>query len=182
MASVYQAFRNRHYRLLRLENPQPLFELLHSSIDQPWKSDWNKIQFQLIPGPREQELSYGELSFLIPSIPLLHERTMDQLAPFLTPFGELLPILSENGVYYAYHVLRAYDALDTEQSVAYLFPEKPQQIHQYVFYQDKVLHPLFFRLPQSAAPFFATQSFIQKLDEHNFQGWQFEKCWESEHS
>lgn len=180
MTAVYQVFRSRRYRLFQLENPQLFFQLLKHSSDQPWQENWNPNQFFLQTGPKEQQLSYGELSFLIPSIPLIHERLIDSLSSLLTPYGELLPMPSENGIYYAYHVLKAYDALDWERSITYRYPKSLVQIQRYEFQVEKVKRPLFFRLPHSYAPFFATESFLQRLNDLNGEGWQFEKCWESE--
>lgn len=117
---------------------------------------------------------------MIPSIPLIHERLIDSLSSLLTPYGELLPMPSENGIYYAYHVLKAYDALDWERSTTYRYPKSLVQIQRYEFQVEKVKRPLFFRLPHSYAPFFATESFLQRLNDLNGEGWQFEKCWESE--
>ncbi|SHF34424.1 hypothetical protein SAMN05444392_11635 [Seinonella peptonophila] len=180
MLSVYRVFRNRRYCLFQLKDPQPLFQLLHNSNDHSWKSEWNSQQFSLTTGLKEQELSYGELTFLTPSIPLLHEQSIELLAPLLIPYGELLPMSSENGIYYAYHVLKPYHALNIDQSTIYPYPKQPMLIDKYDFHKEQVKEPLFFRLPQSPAPFFATDSFMDILEKTQFQGWQFEQCWKSE--
>ena len=179
MAGVYQVFRNRRHRLLQLENPQPFFQLLQTANNQPWKSNWNPAQFQLKTSPKHQHLSYGHLSFLMPSIPLIHEEWVDAFAALLTPYGELLPMLSEHGIYYAYHALKPYDALDWERSIPYRFPDTPSQVDQYEFLSAKIQQPLFFRLPHSYAPFFATESFVEIVNGIKAKGWQFEKCWEN---
>lgn len=179
MTAVYRVIRSQSYRLLQLENPHPFFQLLQSAFEQPWRENWEPEQFRLTTGPKEQHLSYGELSFLIPSIPLIHEQIIDSLSKYLTPFGECLPMISENGVYYAYHMLRGYDALDQEKSTPYRYPEKSLQMDRIEFQPEKITQPLLFRLPHSFAPFFATESLIKRLHELNGKGWQFEKCWES---
>lgn len=180
MTAVYRVYRQSHYRLFCLKNPSPLFQIMQNSWQNALLPSWNASDFELIDGPREQELSVKELSFLMPHLPLIHEKAINPLAHMLTPYGELLPMPSPHGVYYAYHILQPQDVLDHEKTKHYAHSQQNQRlIEQYAFQHERVIEPILFHLREYPAPILATEAFVQKIKQLDIVGWQFEKCWEN---
>ncbi len=96
------------------------------------------------------------------TIPTFSRRAVDALRSILESNGELLPLASDVGEFYAFNVTNVIDALDEEQSKLIRFQSsgRVMSITQYAFRREALNDQMIFKLPQSlkGRPF-VTQTF-----------------------
>ncbi|MCI0742248.1 MAG: hypothetical protein L0Y72_24710 [Gemmataceae bacterium] len=115
-------------------------------------------------------------------IPAFSRRAVDVLREFLEPNGELLPLVSTVGEYYAYNITTVADVLDQEKSEFQWIGEKRTfndilDINHYEFIADKVTGLSIFRLVERCANTYVSQMFVDRVKQHGLQGFHFTKLW-----
>jgi hypothetical protein len=116
-------------------------------------------------------------------IPAFSRRAVDALRDFLEPNGELLPLVSDVGEYFAYNVTTVADALDEGKSeIAWLDGDKRTidrifDILRYEFLPEQLTGLSIFLLVEMGSKAFVTQEFVDRAQEHQLQGFNFVKLW-----
>jgi len=105
-------------------------------------------------------------------VPAFSRRAVDALRDFLEPNGELLPLISDVGEYYAYNITTIVDVLDVEHSVI-----KPIHIERYVFDPERLRDHTIFTIPQDHVSGFVTQQFVDRVEAAGLKGFDFVKLW-----
>ncbi len=118
------------------------------------------------------------------TVPAFSERAVDALRDLLEPHGELLPLKSTLGNYYAYNVTTVADVLDVDRSdVDWVSHEHwpywrmPNWIKHYQFLSDKIAGLIIFRIPEEKSKAFVTQAFVDRATECGLDGFNFIKVW-----
>ena len=128
--------------------------------------------------------SFNDYPSVTLNIPAFSRRAVDALRDFLEPNGELLPLVSPVGEYYAYNTRTVADILDQERSEidwltgceAHTY-DNVFQIRRYEFLPDKIAELSIFRLVEKSSSTFVTQAFVDRVQEHELQGFHFIKLW-----
>ncbi|MDX2273161.1 MAG: hypothetical protein NW237_14600 [Cyanobacteriota bacterium] len=135
------------------------------------------------------------------------QKAVDALEDLLVPNGELLPIITEDGLYYCYNITNYVHALDTENSEfdycytaqeAKLLPPGSyhslrskglladrtlSRIVSFKFYPDLVKDQTIFRMklhhPKSAWPY-VSDIFVERIQEHGLLGFAPKLVWSSD--
>ena len=107
-------------------------------------------------------------------IPLFSPRAVDGLRDFLEPNGELLPVSTPLGTYYAYNVTTIVNVVDVRKSK--MLP-LGQEWDVVVFRADRVKGLTIFKLPQIPKHIYVTEPFVQRVRELGFQGMWLTKIW-----
>jgi hypothetical protein len=113
-------------------------------------------------------------------IPAFSRRAVDALRDFLEPNGELLPIISPIGEYYAYNITTVVDILDHEQSDIEWFDEKHDtalEVERYECIPEKLGGLSIFRLVEMCTSTFVHQVFVDRVRQHGLQGFAFTRLW-----
>lgn len=119
-------------------------------------------------------------------VPTFSARALDALRDLLEPNGEILPLESDTGQYYAYNVTTVADVLDRQASqvnwphIYKLRKQEPviaQDITHYVFFADRVKPLAIFRIPEDVVGYYVTDQFAQRVREHDLRGFDLRKVW-----
>lgn len=115
------------------------------------------------------------------SIPAFSRRAVDVLREFLQPNGELLPLVSRVGDYFAYNVTTVADILDRKKSKVKWYDDSEQiiavEISRYEFRPSRLRALTIFRLVEQPALTYVTQKFVDLVKDHDLQGFHFIKLW-----
>ena len=117
------------------------------------------------------------------TIPAFSRRAVDALCDFLEPNGELLPLVSTVGEYYAYNTRTVADALDEQRSEIQWLTNQTHtfdhvfEIHRYEFFPEKLIGLSIFLLVEGGTRTFVSQAFVDRVREHELQGFHFIKLW-----
>jgi hypothetical protein len=114
----------------------------------------------------------------IGSIPAFSQRAVDALRDLLEPNGELLPLISPLGSYYAYNVTTVADVLDLEHSEIH-WGRKPIafDIKRYVFRAEQLQMLSIFRIPEEPSGTYVTEVFASRVREHSLEGFNLIPAW-----
>jgi hypothetical protein len=113
-------------------------------------------------------------------IPAFSRRAVDALRDLVEPNGELLPLVSRVGEYYAYNITTVADVLDLKQSEIQWMDNRhifALSINRYECHGDRMEGLSIFRLVEHGAAAFVTQVFVDRVREHNLRGFHFVKLW-----
>ena len=118
-------------------------------------------------------------------IPAFSERAVEALRDMLEPNGELLPLVSAVGTYYAYNITTVADALDTKRSEIDWYEDKsivlPSSVLRYVFRPEKLQGLSIFRLVEEPGLTFVTNRFVARVRAHRLRGFVFRQLWPHPH-
>ena len=132
----------------------------------------------------------------IGQIPAFSQRAVEALREFLEPNGEILPLISSVGSYFAYNITTVADVLDLDGSDI-LWPKgteedrlvhfkKPDGVHtyytvtairRYEFIAKRLGDLSIFRIPEDTADVYVTGPFVARAREAGLQGMNFIKVW-----
>ena len=114
-------------------------------------------------------------------------RAVDVLREFLEPNGELLPLKSAHGEFYAYNVTTVVDALDRERSEVDWLSDDPGpwdaraiRIIHYEFIYEKVKDLTVFRIPEWAGNDLVTSEFVKRVQTSELGGFSFKRVWSAD--
>jgi hypothetical protein len=114
------------------------------------------------------------------SIPAFSERAVEALRDLLEPNGELLPLVSVVGIYYAYNITTVADILDLDRSEVQWFDDKrdiASTIIRHEFLPEKLEGLSIFRLVEEPALTYVTNFFVERVRAHRLRGFVFHKLW-----
>ncbi len=112
-------------------------------------------------------------------MPAFSERAVNALRNFLEPNGELLPLKSSLGCYFAYNVTTIIDALNVKQSqIDWLTkPAKAFEVERYKIFPKKIEGHSIFHMPETGSTVYVTEPFVRRVQEYGLQGMWFPKIW-----
>lgn len=113
------------------------------------------------------------------NVPAFSRRAVDALRDLLEPNGEILPLVSDVGEYYAYNVTTIADVLDVERSdITWGLDYKyASWISRHEFHADRLEGLSIFRLQQKTTFYYVTDVFVDRIREHRLNGFDVEKLW-----
>ena len=112
-------------------------------------------------------------------IPTFSERAVEVLRDVLESNGELLPLSSSLGRYYAYNLTTIVDVLDAKRSDVSYYPEscRAMYIDRYEVRPGKLEGLTIFQLRQEQGQVYVTDPFVLRVKEHGLKGFDFIKVW-----
>lgn len=113
------------------------------------------------------------------NVPAFSIRAVQSLQELLEPHGELLPLVTDVGEYYAYNVLTVVDVLDEEKSFIHWSSTRSyaSRIYRFECRNDMLEGQSIFRLPQQMSNYFVTEVFAERVRKHHLQGFDLAKVW-----
>lgn len=87
---------------------------------------------------------------------------------------QALPVTLDDATYYAIHITRVLDCLDTDRSVFKRFKNRNIGVEQYILRADCIGDVLLFTIPDDGySAIFASQRFKPQVDEQGWRGLSF---------
>lgn len=157
--SLYDDFGGRNVRRLDWE-PIPLAHL------------W---QPHVAVGPIQAYNDYPTIT----SYPAFSERAVKVLRDLLERNGELLPVQTNAGTYYAYNVLTKSKALLPKQCNLTIYPgwETAKSAEYLAFDESGIVGHAIFRCQEYPVPVFVTEEFKARVEQYCLNGFYFIKVW-----
>lgn len=143
---------------------------------------WKAYSVSPIVGELEGQTEVGDFSELYGVVPVFSARAVERLRTLLEESGELLPLRSSSGAYFAYNVTRIVDALDIERTKAvWLAPGRILDVAEYAFIPERLCGASIFKLPQQlSGPVFVTDHFIESLGRAGITGFAPKFLWKDQ--
>ncbi len=114
------------------------------------------------------------------TLPVFSERACDVLSDYLEPNGELLPLKTEVGSYFFYHITTLVDALDLQSSrfvYGRLNKKKIRDIEYFVFKSGVADKFSIFRIKEKPIHTIVSESFLRRVIDNKLNGFEFSRIW-----
>jgi hypothetical protein len=170
---ILKADANRYQGLLSCDRSNSL-KVLQRFNGTPMRDSWIPWKVEIDRPEGYENSLFGDFPLLISAVPVFTERAVALLEPLLTGNGELLPLVCDEGSYFAYNVTTVLDALDVERSSLLRFTSgEIMNITHHEFFPGKVTSPIF-KIPQTPLmDVFVTEEFRAAVSKHNLKGFAF---------
>lgn len=111
--------------------------------------------------------------------PVFSQRAVNALGSMLEENGELLPLKSDVGEFFAFVCLTKLDALDVERSrMRRLGPDRVSgRVYYYAFSDSQLFGASIFRIPEQPNIYFVTDKFKDRVEQAGLNGLHFIKVW-----
>ena len=164
----------RHEALVPPDDPE-IVDLFQRFNGTPFGEAWVPLDVEVDDDEELHDLPLGDLTLLACHIPVFSKRAVSCLEDILKGHGEILPLLSERGEYFAYNVTAIVDALDVSASeIDYLSTGRLANIRRYSLHRDKIGDAMIFKLPQVTwLDVFVTDRFVKRVEECELFGFEF---------
>jgi hypothetical protein len=137
------------FAMLELVDDDDQHLLIDGWDTQPMAASWPAPRVRLIEPEPGSEVLVGDFPDLAGAIPVLSDRAVHALHDLIKNHGELLPLASDDGEYWAFNVLTTVDLMDEKASEAeYLAPDRILLVRKLVVRRDAPSPPPIFKLPQ----------------------------------
>lgn len=117
-----------------------------------------------------------------PTYLTMAQRARERVGQHLRRYGEFLPLICQDGRFWAFHVTHFLDALDENASSVLRASDDPNMIlmiHRHVFRPDRLTGDWMFKLPQSRGrgPIYVTDPFVNLIRASRLTGLEFKRVW-----
>lgn len=151
------------------------------------RQEWNWQMEKLAPIWRPPKVigrvrPFNDFPCVSMMIPAFSKRAVDGLRDFLEPNGELLPLLSDVGEYFAYNCTKIVEVLDHEKSLALWIhddqrPSPAVSVRYFSVLPDKLENLTIFRMRELCNCTFVTDTFATRVHSLGLNGFNFVKVW-----
>ena len=114
-----------------------------------------------------------------PHVPVFSQRAVSVLFDFLEPNGELLPLTTKRGKYFAFQTLTIADGIlnVTKTKGSVRKPPIFDDVSTYSFYKSKLSGLTIFRVREEPSTVLVTLAFKQRIESNGLLGFDLEKVW-----
>ena len=110
--------------------------------------------------------------------PVFSKRAVESLGAILTRNGEVLPLQTNAGEYFAYNLKTIRNALDLRKSIIRrTSPEETGSIKYFVFKSDSLIDATIFRVPENPNIELVTDDFRERAESSCLNGFNFIPVW-----
>lgn len=144
------------------------------------QSTWEPIRVERITEDEGQKWIPGDLPGHNVGDLVLNRRAKDKIGAFLEQYGELLPLVCDDGEFWTLNVTCIIDALDEHQSVALKSSEPGRllMISKYVFRPEALENAILFKIPQNRRGMpLVTTPFVELIKSYGLTGSVFKQIW-----
>ena len=124
---------------------------------------------------------YNDYPSMLSDIPIFSARAVYVLRRFLESSGELLPLKSKYGDFFAFNILKKSTAFDRSMGKADFQPETGKEtsygIDRYAFIESKLKNHSIFRIREYRPPIFVTDAFKDRAESDGLNGMRVIKVW-----
>ncbi|MBA4601974.1 imm11 family protein [Thermoactinomyces mirandus] len=141
---------------------------------------WKPIRLKVSEIDKDNPNPLPDCLLMLGDVLIFSEKGKSHVKRHLSDYGEFLPLISECGSFYAFHLLEQINALDEEKSEVLRFKSsgRIKRITNYVFKPNQIASRLLFKIPQNPAAIFVTDEFLSLICDSGLQGFDFKFLWE----
>ena len=153
------------------------FETINTLVNGvPRASRWNPIAMRTILQDEGRTLLKSDSPWLGAHALMFKPRALTALAPLLDAYGELLPLLANEGTISMYNPTRVLDALDESRSALHRFSDGSiMMIQRYAFREEIIRGVDIFKISAlRVSPTFVSQRFVDLWHSSGLRGLEFE--------
>ncbi|MDX2271901.1 MAG: hypothetical protein NW237_08110 [Cyanobacteriota bacterium] len=170
------------YQSLIVGSGKRLNEVSKFTFGNPVLEIWEPVQVRLATDLDKPPLPISDFPGL-GGMPAFTGKAIESLDEMLRMNGELLPLESDDGVFYLYNTTTIVDALDEEKSD--LLRNKNGQIRhirKHHFIPQKVIELMIFKTVQAPRTSYpcVTDRFVNAVEQAQLTGFVFRKLWSSD--
>lgn len=165
---------SNNYQNIVLKNKED-WDLIAKFDGRSLSSLWKKVEAKLVANDKELKLLPGDFPSLVTHVPVFSQRALTKLKDSLKGNGEALPLVCDEGEYFAFNVTNIVDALDEQRSEIKRFKSSNRimEVVKYRFHDEK-LSANIFKIPQTAAmDVFVSDKFKKSIESFNLKGFEF---------
>lgn len=158
-------------------------QVFHQFDGTPKRNQWSPVTVKLF---RESDFFEGKSSsdfpYVAPGVPVLSGRAVHVLQTLIEPYGEILPLLCEDGQYSAFNATTYVDALDLVHAELDFFPNSTRIMNadRYEFVEQRLQGVPIFKVPQiPRGVVFVTDEFVHRVTNSALTGFLFKPVWTS---
>ena len=171
--NVYQMFSCGGFRPLYVLDANDVKKMWHDGTSR--KGDWVPVPVEF-GTKRFGRRTDWDIDWGLGPLFFLTERGVDVLRPLIEPYGEFLPLTSNDGEFYAYNTTHIIDALDYDASDFTRFPSSGRISgwNHLAFKEDMIAECPLFLVPEfPKGDLFLTQHFVECCAKHELKGIKF---------
>lgn len=145
---------------------------------------WKSIVVVEYARSRKENRPQSDFPFLMTGIPVFSVRAAEALSDILSANGELLPLVSDIGQYFAYNTTTVIDALDRTTSELETLGRvrRISRVIRYAFVPHAIPPASIFKLTEPRVYNYVTKEFVQRVSNCQLVGFTFERVWSSENA
>lgn len=139
--------------------------------------NWKPISVVYLADETNGQLPIGDFPSFQTHIPVYSGRAVEALYPLLSSSGEILPLNSEEGTFFAHNVTNVFEVLDEPRSMIRRFSDgKVMNIEKHAFTKEKLDGVGIFKIPEERlGRVFVSEKFVVKVEQSGLKGFLFEK-------
>jgi hypothetical protein len=167
-----------HYQAFGVINEDDLDRKLDGFRGEPMARDWLPMGIKSHDENPNNTQPVGDFP-TFGRVPVFSARAVRELVDLLDGRGELLPLVTDQGEFYAFNVTRLSDALDEEHSSFERFDDgNVMDIETYAFAPERLTGETIFKLPPVVPMYeYVTDVFVDRVSERDLQGFLFQQVW-----
>ena len=178
---IIEPLSNEYQNLITIEEGD--WDIFDRFNGKPLRCKWRPVSVKVLRDDEQnKDLPVSDFPSFLSHVPCFSRKAIEALTQLLLPNGEILPLVCDEGEYFAYNVTTVLNCLDEEKSEAVRFDEGGiLDIVKHEFEFSKVIHAVIFKIPQiPLMDVFVTNEFVSKVKESGLQGFEFREVWNSE--
>lgn len=158
------------------------FDRLRRFEGRPLKQSWIPARVDLF---REATSFHrqipGDFPYLTAGVPVFTPKSLTTLADLLELHGEILPLQSKDGDFFAYNVTSVIDCLDVPNSQVARFDDGGiMDVKRYAFVPERLTAIPIFKIPQfPRSDVYVTDEFVKRVKDQGLIGFRFRHLWSS---
>jgi hypothetical protein len=168
------------YQNLVLEHGQDADQLIDWFKGQPIGSSWRSLAVKVLRDQSHRDRPPSDFPSFGGVVPVFSQHAVEALYDLLQRNGEILPLICQEGVYFAFNVTRLVDALDMNASEFKYFKStgRIMRIVRHEFDAEKLGAESIFKIPQVPEGYvFVTDEFVRRVQEAGLVGFDFRRVW-----
>jgi hypothetical protein len=167
------------YQNLTWSNEQTRRQMWERFRGVPIGHSWESPLVEVVRDAKQnKDLLPGDFPSLGGHAPTFSQNAVEVLGDFLSEAGQVLPLRSDEGVYFVVNVTKVVDALDEEASEIKRFPDgRIMRIVRHQFKPDRLHGIAMFKLPQAPQMYtYVTDQFVERVRDAGLTGFQFREA------
>ena len=156
---------------------------LDEVIDSEGKQSFSKTWRPITVVPLDEPLPTCDFPYLVADFLVFNQKAKEAMYELVAPYGEFLLMKHESGEeLFLFNILNYNDALDLQKSKVSRneISDRIRDIHQYAFIPEKINNQIIFKMSFNPARIYVTDTFVQKVREHQLTGLKFKQIWSSD--
>jgi len=157
------------------------YEVFLALDGSPQTERWQPIKVRRVRGDDRWDFKPSDFPWLGAHALVMRKRAVNALCDVLEAHGEVLPLVTEDGVELSVFNARVIDALDEERSNIMRFPgtNRIMRMVNVAFVEPALRGVDIFRLPHRAGSTYVSQYFVDRVNDSGLVGLDFKKVWSS---